>query len=274
MTILVPLDGSLLAERALAPAIDLASKRQAELRLLEVVPPEHDTGPRLAYLEGLASSMVPEGIKVDCQAVQGEPVETILGQAKGAQMMVLASHGRSGFDRFFLGSVAEKVLRQAPCPALLVRNHALRLSEVFRVMVPLDGSDLSLKALAPAAQLCKETGATLLLCRVCELAGVYTPLMSQAEEEVEIMQSLEEISGQVDSSIKVEWTCGFGSAARTLVSLASQNAVDLVVMTSHGRSGLDRWVCGSVTEGFLRVSQIPVMVWNARGLAGKSLTNQ
>lgn len=262
-TILVPLDGSMLAERALEPAIELAQQRMGNLKLVQVVPPDVETGPSLEYLQQRAERVSSAGVEVECQVRTGFPVATLLEMSARVDLIVLSSHGRSGFDRFFLGSVTEKVVRRSACPTLVVRANHTRLSETDRILVPLDGSRLSLEALPEAVRLAKATSATLVLCRVEEAAGVFLSLIPEELDEQRLQSYLKEIAADLDPAVNVETLHAFGPAARTLVDLISRQRIDLVVMTTHGRGGLDRLVCGSVAEGVMRVSHTPVLLVRA-----------
>lgn len=263
-TILVPLDGSMLAERALRPAIDFAKLRGASLKFLQVVPPETDTQSAMEYLQGRAEGPKAAELEVECQVLQGFPIKTILDALENTDLLVLCSHGRSGFDRIFLGSVAEKVTRRSPCPTLVVRANPLFLEEVQRILVPLDGSNLCLDALPEAVRLCKATDATLVLCRINE-AALFGSLIPIEEERERLRGYLAEVAQELDPSVKVELLPAFGPAPKTLVREISAQGIDLVVMTSHGRSGFDRMVAGSVAESILRTSPTAVLLVPSRG---------
>ncbi|MEM7119467.1 MAG: universal stress protein [Chloroflexota bacterium] len=135
--ILVPLDGSELAETALIEALALAEETKAKVTLLRVVTPlpitiqpsahhylsetnEHEAAD---YLQKLVNQQHNSPVEVQARLLRGEAADTILYFAKkhGADLIVMSSHGRSGLSRFFLGSVAEQIMRQATCATLVIR---------------------------------------------------------------------------------------------------------------------------------------------------------
>ena len=258
--LLVALDGSDFAERALTVAIDLAQQRQLEVCLLQVVLEEWEHEYADKYLQERVAAVRARHLHCEQLIIVGEAADIIAKESQFSSLLVLASHGRSGFDRFALGSVSEKVLRQAHCPLLIVRERVIRLREIKRVLVPLDGSELSQKAIPYAAEICAATGASLVLSRINEAAGFELGLLSQEEEGEALSRFLSEVAESVHDSIAVETIHGFGSASRTLLGQIVDQDIDLVAMASHGRSGFNRWVCGSVTENVVRGSTAAVLV--------------
>ena len=120
--ILVPLDGSQLAETALTHIVPLAQRFAAKVTLLQVVA-EAEPGTIEDYLRGVAQSLHDQGISVAIEYPQGRPSAVIIDRAGqlGIDLIAMTSHGRGGLGRAVFGSVADEVLRQAPCPVLLVR---------------------------------------------------------------------------------------------------------------------------------------------------------
>lgn len=179
--ILIPLDGSPRAERALIVAARLARANSSSIILVRAVPEPIDYAAHMApaaatlqseidadlaqasrYLDQVAHSAVLEGIPVERQALIGSIASTILSVAEsaGSDLIIICSHGYTGITRWALGSVAEKVARHAPMPVLILReggpipaNAHLDATQPFCALVPLDGSVLSKAALEPAAEL-------------------------------------------------------------------------------------------------------------------------
>jgi nucleotide-binding universal stress UspA family protein len=120
--ILVPLDGSALAQTALAHIVPLAQRFTANVTLLQVVA-EAEPGTIEDYLRGAAQGLHDQGISVAIEYPEGRPSEVIIVRASqlGIDLIAMTSHGRGGLGRAVFGSVADEVLRQAPCPVLLVR---------------------------------------------------------------------------------------------------------------------------------------------------------
>jgi nucleotide-binding universal stress UspA family protein len=176
--ILVPVDGSPLAERALPVAARIARATGGTVTLFYVLSMRYGYGPYLAqagtfvetqleaesigakmYLDRLARSAVLEGVKTRKEVMLGLPAETILTYARISQadLIVMSTHGYTGLKRWALGSVAQKVARLGPIPVLILRSDSTLpegTTHPMHVLVPLDGSPLAEAALLPAAQLC------------------------------------------------------------------------------------------------------------------------
>ena len=197
----------------------------------------------------------------------------------------MATHGRSGVDRWLLGSVAEKVLRGTTNPLLLIRATKDGKSEgekVFkRVIVPLDGSALAEKVLPHVTALAREITFKTVLLRAYNLRQVistledYIPdwdlLEIQAREEAKAYLQSKARELKAQGAIEVSSLASGKEPALEIIDLAAEPD-SLIAMCTHGRSGLKRWVLGSVTEKVVRHSNSPVLVIPARGntaLAGE-----
>ena len=176
----------------------------------------------------------------------------------------MASHGWSGFDRFLLGSITEGVVRKIRKPVLVVRSQPMRLKDVARILVPLDGSELSEKALGPAQQMARITGATLVLCQILDTAHLNQTLpaiLEGRQKDIEpIRKYLEQRASELDPEIRSNLLWTVGSPARAILQLCAQQQIDLVVMSTHGRGGLKRLMLGSVAENVVRGSDGPVLL--------------
>lgn len=284
--ILVPLDGSELAEGALAYATAFASALGAQIVLLTAWEgTERDlkaTFPSMAaeieqkatshfgaYLEG-----VRERTGGDAQAIvrAGEAGDVILDVAReiDARAIVVATHGRSGVGRWLYGSTASHVLRHSNVPVLAVGPHALEHPKtdinLKHILVPLDGSALSEAALAPATALAATLGARISLVRVVSYAAqaypytlpdVYIPQLDQ-----ELEAGAKAYVRKMQSSVQGVPTDAFvvrAAAAEGLIDFVDKEGVDLVVMTTHARSGLARAALGSVADRMLQASA-PVLL--------------
>lgn len=265
--LMCPLDGSELCEQALPTAEGLARRFQAELLLVRVVEPympapagvmpmlafrlaETSRQAALPYLERWQKELAGKGLQVRVLLKEGgartELIETVTEQE--VDLIVMSSHGRTGGGRWLLGSVAEGVVRHSPCPVLLVRGQA----EWRRVLVPLDGSPDSLQAVAVASALA-EPESQVELFRCAELTGL--PLSLEEREAIlgGIQAELESITVPRAHTVRrvVE-----GAAAN---SILDQEA-DLIIITSHGRTGLGRWLLGSVAEQVARYARGSVLI--------------
>jgi nucleotide-binding universal stress UspA family protein len=290
--ILVPLDGSEVAARALEPAIKLAQHAHAEILLVRapipayvVVPadsgyallyPEQslDHSEHLAteYLASIKDSLSRRGLRVRADIRRGEAAEAIVETAadEKADLIVMSSHGYSGVTRWLLGSVAEKVLRAARCPVLAVRSGSRE--PLRRMLIPLDGSALSEQALAPAMDVAAGLGLKVLLFRavptidrshVRRLEDVEPGFGYRVEEEMwdEAGAYLRELANVYrGQGLAIETAVNLEPAAVSILECAESQGVDLIAMATHGRSGLRRWVYGSVTEKVLRGASHSMLV--------------
>lgn len=271
--ILVPLDGSELAEGALPHARALAQALGAKVLLVRsrtmpsgdvFLPPSMI---RVPDVEGPAIKDYLAGFEEESVAATGSAAEAILNEAARADLIVMTSHGRSGLGRWLLGSVAEEVVRKSPCPVLVVGSRTPARDVGFgRLLVPLDGSENSELALAEAERLARAFGSTIYLLRaIVTPAGEHalpSEAAAHAAEERMVKEYLEECAGRV-SGVAVERRWEAGPAARVIGEMIDREAIDLVVMCTHGRSGWNRFVCGSVAEAVLRAAQCPVWLVKA-----------
>ena len=280
--ILVPLDGSALAERALPYAAGLAGAARARLRLLHVMPTlpsaihPRAAGDMVARLDLLARQLRARDIQATASTITGHaPADAILTSANDppADLIVMSTHGRSGIGRWLYGSVADRILCLSDVPVLLVpatSSHPWPKDRRPKILVPLDGSDLSETALGPARLLSYTLGADLLLMRVVEQtstpvwnfdpAGVAT--WSAPSDELEAARQylggIAEASGPVARSADV--LVDEGNPASMIASAARQEGADMIVMATHGRTGLPRLTMGSVATATVQRSPVPLLL--------------
>lgn len=297
-TLLVPLDGSPLAEAALPYAVTIARASGARVLLLTVLESEPLRvvavggderlraqveaawrSPAEGYLAAVATRLAARGVQADYKAVVGDPADQILAEAVDARatMIVMATHGRGGLQRLLLGSVADKTMRMSTRPVLLVRprEEVIAPSDepaaIGRIAVPLDGSQLAEAALPVAADLARMLNARLVLMRVEPLAqSLIVPfdlsgtVPDFATLDDRIAAAAEEYLGTVRTRLPTGITAQTlvvrGSPAPTLLEVLEQERVDLVVMSTHGRGGLRRFALGSITERVVRAGLPTVVV--------------
>ncbi len=291
--ILVPLDGSELAERALEPAITLAEQVDGEVILLSVPVLKHlfvaePTGYGLflpedsirecqqeleTYLSGVRNRWEHPNLRLRTEVVNGDEASVIVDTAseKGVDLIVMSTHGRSGLSRWVMGSITERVLHEAPCPVLVIR-HA---EPILKTLITLDGSDLSEQALGPGLEVARLLGTQVTLMRVeqpMDVDPVWVGELEMAEQGLgermreDVHHGLQDYlsyraqrySPQLGETI--ESVVASGPVAQAILDYAELHDIDLVVMATHGRSGLSRWVYGSVTEKVLRHSKGAVLV--------------
>jgi nucleotide-binding universal stress UspA family protein len=290
---LIPLDGSKVSEQVLPYARYLASKLEIPVDLLSVVDIvalssfmreektrnlddfiTDITRRSEAYLETITTTL--RGITVDWFVKKGNPGEVIIEKAKAdsGTLIAMATHGRSGISRWLLGSVAEKVLRGTTSPLLLVRAKEPAKNEgektIKRVIVPLDGSPLAEKVLPHVTALAKELRFETVLLRAYNVRHIiapykhYIPDQDALEEEVRenVMSYLDGMVRALESNgvAQLSQRTSEKEAAQQIVDLASEKPDSLIAMCTHGRSGVKRWILGSVTENVVRHSTTPVLV--------------
>jgi nucleotide-binding universal stress UspA family protein len=280
--ILVPLDGSPLAEQAVPYAEALAEATGAQIILVRAVlahvfpgvdPSEHQlevVAEAERYLSAVAAGL--GGRQVETGVFYGEPARAILAEVRirKAQLVVMGTHGRSGLGRWLYGSVADEVLRHAQVPVMLVPsvceyNWPVRPGGLRRILVPLDGSLHSEEALPPATELARALRAGIVLLRAVEPparadgAG-FTDFAPKAGLE-EAGRYLEAVARPLrDAGWKVETRKYLGAADSLIAETAREVGADAIVMATHGHGGLTRLLLGSVAAGVLHRAPAPILL--------------
>jgi nucleotide-binding universal stress UspA family protein len=305
--ILVPLDGSTRAEAILPHAVMLARATSSRITLLRAVAPpintvaaamwtttydvpdldqwEAEVDSATAYLNQVARRLRDLGVVVDVRTAKNGPAESILDyatQSRRLRLIALATHGRTGFSRWLLGSVAEKVVQGADQPLLLVRPSSAEADAAWepvgpymKILVPLDGSSLAEQALYPARALAGATGAGLLLLAVApaldesivvEDAAAISGHEAQRPDAVRAARTyLAGVAQQLEEAgVPVQTMVVSGHPAEAILRVAAQEAADLIAMATHGRGGLQRLWLGSVTVKVTHGAETPVLVIRPR----------
>ena len=303
--ILVPLDGSARAEQAIPIAARIAHALGDSVILLRVATAPVDTGKysttsgyveeavdadlagATSYLENIAESKELDGITTEVKTFIGAVAPTILSAAQSfhANIIVMCSHGYTGFKRWALGSVADKVTRHSPIPVLVLREGgpvpATAEHQPVRVLVPVDGSTLSETVLEPAAYLAaalaeatSQQGALHLL-RVVDLpasggkfksdAHIDTGLKEQVKhEDEEYLASLVNRLSEGDLAyLDLAITCSIEAdpdVAEAIVKKAEQDMFDFIAIATHGRGGVQKWAMGSVAGRVLHATRLPLLI--------------
>ena len=306
-SILVPLDGSALAESVLPYVQQIAPVLSAGVQLLRVVSEaekevllahedvllaggtpalshrdrEHEAWQTLIehadrYLATQASRLRQAGLAVEVAAPIGHPAETIVDVAaeRHSALIALATHGYGGLKRWMLGSVADKVVHAASAPVLVVRGAAApRQQRIERVLVPLDGSALARQALPFAIDLAARAHAQIVLLEAIPPtieAYPYVPLPTSIRDLLH-EQALRELRGVAErlrqQDLPATWMVRDGNAAEAIVDTAARQRIDLLVMATHGYSGIRRWALGSVADKVLHASPAPLVLIRARQIA-------
>lgn len=292
--ILVPLDGSQLAELALKPALQVAQAAQAELILLRSMIPVYTTMPVVAgeyewawpeyareqvrseareYLEAVRNRYTQANLSLRTLAVEGDAASLILDVAEeeDVDLIVMAPHGWSGANKLLLGSVTERVLHQATCPVFVVRT----AQPIARVLLTLDGSPLAETAVAPGVALAEALGARTTLLAINEPITVSSKLglqqkwqssaegqQAQQQNRTEKEQYLRYVVARFGDELENEiaYEVIEGPPVEKILEFADLHGIDLIVMSTHGRTGLRRWLYGSVTARVMRSSQSSMLI--------------
>jgi nucleotide-binding universal stress UspA family protein len=291
-SILVSLDGSSFAESALPWALSFSRRTDAELHLATVHEPvpsfSYDEWESAAwewseeYLRKIRNRVTPlAGGKVDAWVGSGRVVDCLLRRAEDVQadLIVMATHGRGAFTRAWLGSVTDGLVRHTKLPVLVVRppekSHPDLESETPSprcIVVPLDGSPLAEGELDNARKIAGLFDSCLHLVRVVaypvEIASPYLPhtvqmnqhLVDEAKDAAEDYlesraDTLRQEGIDVNTHVVVDAQPG-----HAIAEVADANDADLIIMSTHGRRGIQRAILGSTTDKVIRAVQIPVLV--------------
>lgn len=296
-SLLVPLDGSDFAEEAIPLASVLAAKLDAELHLAHVIRPAYDFDFKMpqddfewkekiwdgatAYLEDKAEEARGEGVSTLTAVLEGH-VPAALGSYAEEQeidLTVLTTHGSGGVRRWWLGSVADGLLRRGPTDLLLVRpwddteDRERSKSRFERIVIPLDGSDTAEAALGPTLELASSFDAHVKLVRVVpkpieltSIYGIHGVELSGHAHHVQVQEAEEYLKGVASRYPEARLEAAMiesGSVAEGVVEAAREWNADLIALSSHGRSGIERAFLGSVADKIIRSTTRPVLVVRA-----------
>ncbi len=296
--ILVPLDGSSLAEAVLPHAKRLARSFGARVTVLRVlaglqsqrngsglpIGDEFDVTDRgtpkwAEYLAEIVRGLTDSGIKARSQFIAGEPSQCIVDFASrnNYDLIAMSTHGRTGITRWVYGSVADWVMHNTFTPLLLAhppkRGTGDPSGTLRKVVVPLDGSRSAETALAYAAPIATAMGLALHLVRVVnlhfsisdELSTVYFGRTATADVEAQARGEAEEYllgarARLLGPGDQATVIVAVGNPSEVITKMATEASRALVVMTSHARRGVGRAILGSVTENVVRCSHAPTLV--------------
>ena len=299
-TVLVPLDFSRASIQALKYTISLAKEFESTIHLVHVQHSEELTaienagGLMLSCVDAIAlmqdrlSEALGDGRPFwleNCHVVSGRPFEEICKLARQikADLVILPTRGLGRLKRIFLGSTAERVVRYAPCPVLIPRGPKFKSItwntaekngfKLRKILAPVDFSNCSLAGLKYAARLAKDTGATIRLFHVVypytqifavdHTSGDLTPLIKTATASAqEEMNKLRKISFLRD--IPCETKIRTGAVIDEIVKASSGRDIDLVATSTHGRTGFEHALIGSIAEQVARYAECPVIIVPSR----------
>ncbi len=279
--IMVPLDGSELAELALPYAQQLAKAFNAVIDLVSAIQTNVDTEipdqvtseatkDAKTYLQRIADSL-PKELRPRLEVKAGYPAEVIVDEAKvqGDTLIVMATHGYSGLKRWMLGSVAHKVVQVSECPVLLIPAGAKSPEggpvEFRRAIVPLDGSPLAERILPTVIDLCKALDMELILARA------YNPIFPGSSIRMHDISKIvhDAAANYIEAKAgELQERCGKEVKSKVLRGVPAEQITDFAVetpnsitaMCTHGRHGPGRWLLGSVTDAVIHCSEEPILV--------------
>ncbi len=264
--ILTALDGSKTSESILPYLETLLASQDADVTLVKVIPTAsaakiHEG---TVYLNKVAAGLRTKGAVVDVHVLTGKPAQTLVDMAVrgGFNLIVMCTRGKTGLKRLLMGSVAEEVLRISPVPVLIVQP-LTKLSgkpEFKRIVVPLDGSHRSGSILPYAAALAKATGARILFMTIVEPRA-----KEDLPVEVWARNMFKEQKQLHKEGIQTELAIRYGDPALEILSFGATHNADLIAMSTHGRTGLDRVRYGSVAEKVLRQGKAPLLILRTAG---------
>jgi len=283
-TILIPTDGSESATVAARYGIGLADAFDGEVVFVSVVNDgstgglpgigslaadqravlEDEAREALETLESLATeASVPARTALET----GVPHETILSFAEDSDLLVMGTHGRTGLDRYLVGSVTERIVRASQTPVLTTHPDSPERSSYENVLIPTDGSDAANAAVDHGLAIAEQYGATVHALSVVDLsslAGSYD-IGPEAATVIDTMtetceRATETIVDRADGrDVEVVTEVMQGTPYRSITNYAESAEIDLITMGTHGRTGLDRYLVGSVTARVVRMSSTPVL---------------
>jgi len=291
--ILVPTDFSDHAAVALRAAVQLAKRAGAVLHLVHVIAPLPWPARRAAEARGVhdlahevrrsseqlldkVAKEVDPSVRRDLHILEGTPADEItkLVETLSADLVVVSTAGHTGLERLVLGSTAEKIVRTAPSPVLVVRDRPASWDKLSTILVPSDFGKLASLAIAEAVELARPHGAELVLTHV--LAESDYP-MGHVLKGYGLLDIQEQTRGGFRDHLEREQVAGIGDAvpsrvevrdgvaSTTIADMADEIGADVIVIASHGREGLTRFFLGSTAERVVRLAPCSVLVVKARG---------
>lgn len=276
--ILVPLDGSELAESSLPYVKRIAKRLNSEVILMIACQPiGYPELPLKAYLQKKLKELHSAGIRISHKLVRGDAATKILDFAgkNDVSLIIMSTHGGSGVSHWPLGSCTSKVLQKTHVPTLLVRSSKEKIksfdAEIRRILVALDGSHFSEVIIPYVEDLVEGTDNEVILLRIVEpvklpfTAGYIEhekyekEIAAKAEEEAKkYLQKKKAVLAS--KGINTSTALLKGHAANAILQYAENNAVSLIAITTHGFSGISKWAYGSVASNIIESSTKPILL--------------
>ncbi len=290
--ILVPLDGSPLAECVLPHTVALARAFSARVTLLQVSERVHTAGQTHSidplgwhirkaeagtYLDGLAARLQEAGLQAEKALLEGRAAERIIGFAhdQNVGLILLSSHGRSGLSEWNVSGIVQKIILRAYMPTMIVRAYQpvtsnLKGLHYRRLLVPLDGSQRAECVLPLATTLARFHESQLLLVHAVrrpEMPRRAPPTQEDVDlanriierNRLEATRYLKQLRPRLNVDVRTHLFIS-DHAAVTLHDLVEQADVDLVMLSAHGYSGGHKWPCGSMALNFIAYGTTPLLI--------------
>jgi nucleotide-binding universal stress UspA family protein len=296
--ILFPTDFSRCADQALEHAVFLAEKYDAEIHVLhavtlfndqpEVVNDEfEETEEMIKKLEDITELQLNKVfdahedddikiIKVQTRGISAAPAILDYAAENSIDLIVMGTHGRRGLGHFFLGSIAEEIVRVSECPVFTIREAKTPTppKSKEKILVPVDFSEHSQNALANAKEIAKSYETKIHLLHIIEETIHPAYSLSGKSSIFDIVPNIKEdcerrlkkmISEKIGEEVKTQIHIVSGQAANEIINFAKNNSMDLIVIATHGLTGLEHLLLGSTTEKVVRMSSCPVFTVKSFG---------
>lgn len=291
--ILIPLDGSSLAECVLPHAVAVARPSHAKIMLLRVLDPVGAaTRPRSvdpldwqirkaeaeSYLKGLASRFEAAELEVELLVIEGKSAESVIdsAQTNDIDLIIMSSHGQSGITGWNVSSVVQKVVQRARTSVMIVRayqpvHEAIEGHHYQRILIPLDGSQRAECVLPSAMEIARYHQAELLVAHVVEKPEMPrrtpptdedTDLAARLVERnrIEIIKYLDDLKSRLEIQLDTRLLVS-EHVSTSLHDLVEQAGIDLVILSAHGYSGETKWPYGSTVTSFIAFGTSPLLIW-------------
>lgn len=281
--ILVPTDFSACSEKALQKAMKLAKFYFAELHIIHVtVLPTPDpytfTFPDMFDLKDVVLKKIKdqlnemkdhiEGINVKISEDSGYTVSPFVEryvEENKIDLVVIGTHGHTGFERKLLGSTSEEILRFVKCPVMTVHHESSPLDTIKRICVPVDYSEESKKSIKIAVEFAKHWNAELEILHVVLNVNKIPYLMPPSRLEDDIVERSETalekfIEDLIPKEIQYEISVKVRSSTVYISEFCESNKSDMIIISTHGLSGIKKFLLGSTTEKILRSTRLPMLV--------------
>jgi nucleotide-binding universal stress UspA family protein len=290
--ILVPLDGSSLAECVLPHILTIGKSFEAAITFLRVLDPVGAvTRPRPVdpldwqirkaeaetYLHSLAERFQGSGLPIDVEVREGKAAESVIEYARscGADLILLSSHGQSGISGWNISSVVQKIILRAQISVMIVRAYQPAVPEIEqmhyqRIILPLDGSQRAESVLLAAGTLARRQDAILIAAHVVNQPAM--PRRTQpAQEDIDLANQLvernrveagnylQDLQSRLDARVETRLLI-HDSASAALHALVEQEKADLVILSAHGYTGGTRWPYGSLVISFISYGSTPLLI--------------